>query len=312
MSRYACAVLALIVAVSVVLGGCGKAKGPAQTSSKGESTLGTAENPIKMAMVPSLDTKKLIASGEELAKLLNKETGLHFEVSVPVSYAAVVAAMGAGSVDVGWLSPLPYVIAHDQYGVDVVLRTVRDKSDKYWSFIIARTDSGIKDLAGLKGKKFAYGDPVSTSGCLYAKDLIRSRGDDPAKYFSNVIYAGAHDKVVMAVYNKQVDAGAIYGGVVSDARQKVIETMPDVLQKTTVIAKSADIPNDTVSVRKGLPKDLVKKITDGLVAVAKSDAGREAVMKLYGIDGFVPAKDSDYDSVRKVAKAEKIELKQVR
>jgi phosphonate transport system substrate-binding protein len=312
MSRNLCAMTALAVVAALMLGGCGKAKEPARTSPKSESTLGSAENPIKMAMVPSLDTKKLIASGEELAKLLNKETGLHFKVSVPVSYAAVVAAMGSGSVDVGWLSPLPYVIAHDQYGVDVVLRTVRDKSDKYWSFIIARTDSGIKSLADLKGKKFAYGDPVSTSGCLYAKDLIRSRGDDPEKFFSNVIYAGAHDKVVMAVYNKQVDAGAIYGGVVSDARQKVVDTIPDVLKKTVVIAKSTEIPNDTVSVRKDLPRDLVKKIAEGLLAVAKSDAGREAVVKLYGIDGFVPAKDSDYDSVRKVAKAEKIELEQVK
>ena len=45
--------------------------------------------------------------------------------------------------------------------------------------------------------------------------------------------------------------------------------------------------------------------------VAASDEGRIAVMSLYGIDGFVLAKDSDYDSVRKVARAEKIKLEQI-
>lgn len=294
-------------ALAILAAGCGRqaAKSPAR------APLGSAQNPIKMALVPSLDTRKLVISGEKLAELLKKQTGLTFAVSVPTSYAAVVSAMGAGQVDVGWLSPLPYVIAHDQYGVRVVLRTVRNKSDKYWSFIIARTDTGINKLEDLKGKRFAYGDPVSTSGCLYAKELVRSKGYDPAKFFSNVIFAGAHDKVVMAVYNKQVDAGAIYGGVVSDAREKVVDTIKDVMAKTKVIARSAEIPNDTVSVSKTLPEDLTKIITDGLMKVAASDEGRIAVMTLYGIDGFVPAKDSDYDSVRKVARAEKIKLEQI-
>ena len=300
--RLFCIAIAMLIA-STIITGCGKAKV--------EAPLGSKDNPIKMALVPSLDTKKLIASGEKLAVLLEKETGLKFKIDVPTSYTAVISAMGAGTVDVGWLSPLPYVIAHDQYDVDVILTTVRNNSTKYWSFIIARTDTGINKLTDLKGKRFAYGDPVSTSGSIYPKHLIRANGYDPDSFFSNVIYAGAHDKVVMAVYNKQVDGGAIYGGVVSDAREKVVDTIKDVMKKTHVVAKSITIPNDTVSVRKGLPADIVIKIKDGLLKIAKSDEGRISVMSLYGIDGFVPAKDSDYDSVRKVAEAENIKLEQI-
>ena len=295
-----------LVALTFAICGCGK-----QTSKSSSAAPGTAENPIRMAMVPSLDTQKLVASGEKLKQLMEKETGLKYEVSVPTSYTAVITAMGAGTIDVGWLSPIPYVIAHDRYGVKVVLRTVRDNSDKYWSFIIARTDTGINELADLKGKKFAYGDPVSTSGAIYPKHLIRTSGYDPEEFFSNVIYAGAHDRVVMAVYNKQVDAGAIYGGVGTDAREKVVNALPDVMKKTKVIAKSQEIPNDTVSIRKDLPPAIAKKVTDGLVKVATSDEGRIAIMSLYGIDGFVKAKDSDYDSVRKVAKEEHLKLEQI-
>jgi phosphonate transport system substrate-binding protein len=300
--------IALALIIAVTSAGCGK---HSRTLPRQKPSLGTAANPIKMAMVPSLDTQKLIASGEKLAVLLEKETGLKFKVSVPPSYTTVVTAMGAGQVDVGWLSPIPYVIAHDRYGVEPILMTVRDQSTQYWSFIIARTDTGISKLSDLKGKKFAFGDPVSTSGSIYPKHLLRTNGYDPEKFFSQVIYAGAHDKVVMSVYNKQVDAGAIYGGVASDAREKVVGVIPDIMQKTKVIAKSAAIPNDTVSVRAGLPKDIVEKIKNGLINVAKSDEGRLSVMDLYGIEGFVPADDSDYDSVRKVAEAENIKLEQM-
>ena len=297
--------IALIILAFAAIG-CGK-----QSAENKSAAPGTAENPIKMAMVPSLETRKLVVSGEKLRQLMEKETGLKYEVSVPTSYTAVITAMGAGTVDVGWLSPIPYVIAHDRYGVEVVLRTVRDKSDKYWSVIITRNDSGINKLADLKGKKFAYGDAASTSGTIYPKHLIRTSGYDPETFFSNVIYAGAHDRVVMAVYNKQVDAGAIYGGVRTDAREMVMNTMPDVMKQTKVIAKSAEIPNDTVSIRKGLPPAIAKKITDGLMTLSKSKKGKKAIFDLYGIDGFVPAKDKDYDSVRKVAEAEKIQLEQI-
>ncbi|MDH7602301.1 MAG: PhnD/SsuA/transferrin family substrate-binding protein, partial [Armatimonadota bacterium] len=122
-------IVLLIAAVLLFSSGCSK-QGAKHAR---QAPLGSPENPIKMALVPSLDTRKLIASGEKLAELLKKYTGLTFEVTVPTSYAAVVSAMGAGKVDVGWLSPLPYVIAHDQYGVRVVLRTIRDNSDRYWS-----------------------------------------------------------------------------------------------------------------------------------------------------------------------------------
>lgn len=291
----------ILLAVIAVLSGCAEQTGE----------LGSESNPIKMAMVPSLDTNKLILSGNKLAELMEKETGLKYDVSVPASYTAVITAMGSGTVDVGWLPPIPYVMAHDKYGVEVALVTVRNKSAKYWGFIIARTDTGINSLADLKGKRFAYGDPVSTTGTIYPKHLIRTSGHDPDTYFSNVIYAGAHDRVIMAVYNKQVDGGAIYGGVGTDAREKVVNSLPDVMEKTHVIAKSIEIPNDTVSVRKGLPADIVKKITDGLIKVAASDEGRITIMSLYGIDGFERTNDSDYDSVRSVAKAENIQIEQL-
>jgi phosphonate transport system substrate-binding protein len=299
------AVISLLL-TAVIITGCGKQQGD-QTS----SDIGTAANPIKMAMVPSLDTQKLVVSGEKLAQLMEKETGLKYQVSVPTSYTAVITAMGAGTVDIGWLSPIPYIIAHDRYGVKVMLKTVRKGSTDYYSFIIARNDSGLKKLADLKGKTFAYGDPVSTSGTIYPKHLIRTSGYNPDTFFSNAIYAGAHDRVVIAVYNKQVDAGAIYGQPGDDARKRVMTALPDVLKKTSVIAQSIPIPNDTVSLRKGLPPAIARKIVDGLIAVSKSAEGRKLLYEVGSIDGFAPATDKDYDSVRSVARAENIQLEQI-
>ena len=60
------------------------------------------KNPVQMMFVPSGDAQAIVKGGQEVVELLKKETGLHFKTSIATSYAAVIEAMGAGKVDIGW------------------------------------------------------------------------------------------------------------------------------------------------------------------------------------------------------------------
>ena len=265
-----------------------------------------------MAFVPSADSQKVLSSGQPLADLLTRFTGLTFQVSVPTSYAAVIEAMGANNVDIGWLAPFAYVLARDKFQTEVILASVRGGSKTYTGQIITHVDSGINDLAGLKGKKFAFVDPGSASGFLYPNALLAQNGIDYKTAFTETIFAGGHDKVVIAVYNKQVDAGATFGdsveGQVTDARTNVVNTLPDVMSKVKVIGKTSPIPNDTVSVRKGLEPSLVATVRDGLLDVSKTADGQNLLRTLYNINGLATAEDKEYDSVRSAAKVLNLDL----
>jgi phosphonate transport system substrate-binding protein len=267
-----------------------------------------------MAFVPSADSQKVLGSGQPLAELLTRFTGLTFQVSVPTAYAAVIEAMGANNVDVGWLAPFAYVLARDKFGAEVILASVRGGSKTYTGQIIAGVDSGINSVADLPGHKFAFVDPSSASGFLYPNALLAQNGIDYKTAFSETVFAGGHDKVVIAVYNKQVDAGATFGdsveGQVTDARTLVTNTLPDVMDKVKVIGKTDPIPNDTVSVRAGLPYEVVLQIQDGLVAVAQTDKGKELLKALYNINGLAPATDAEYNSVRTAASVLGLNLEQ--
>ena len=96
----------------------------------------------------------------------------------------------------------------------------------------------------------------------------------------------------------------------SDARVTVQGTLPDVMEKVKPIARTEPIPNDTVSVRKGLPPDMVSKIRDGLIKVADSPEGKQALRDLYRIDGLASSADGDYDPVRKAARGLNLNLEQ--
>ena len=260
-------------------------------------SLGSAENPLRMMFVPSGDAQMILKGGEEIGQLLQKTTGLHFKTSVATSYAAVIEAMGAGKVDVGWLATFSYVLAHDKFDVDLLLVVQRFGSPYYRGQIMVRADRGIKDLAGLKGKRFAFVDPASTSGHLYPKTLLLSKGIDPEHFFKKSVFAGSHNAVVLSIYKGEVDGGAAYDG----SRSAVAKIFPDVFDKVKVIAYTKEIPNDTVSVRKKLPEDLKSLIRDGLKQVSRSPEGSKVLKKLYGISGFTDLYGL-FDPVREAAR----------
>ncbi len=273
----------LLAILALVLAGCG-----------GQAKLGTEKNPIVMSFVPSGDTQEIIASGDQLAQMIQDKTGLVIKANVGTDFAAVREAMGAGKAHIGWMNTFNYVLAHEKYGVDVALVTVRFGSTSYKGQIIVRADSGIKTLQDLKGKVMCWVDPNSTSGYIVPRIMLKANGIDPDKDFAKTIEAGSHNNVVTQVYNGDCDAGATY----VDARSSVEKDIPDVKEKVIAIATTADIPNDNVSFIKDFPKADRDKIVNALLEIANSEEGKKALNELYSIEGLEKADDSFYDAFR--------------
>lgn len=256
--------------------------------------LGSAENPLVMSFVPSGDTQEIIAGGEAIEKMLEEKTGLQIESNVATSYAAVVEAMCAGNAHIGWLNTFGYLLAHEKCGVEPILATVRFGQPYYTGQIIVRADAGIKSFEDLKGKTMCWVDPLSTSGYIIPRVVLKANGVDPDKDFAKTVEAGSHNNVVIAVYNGECDAGATY----VDARNAVQDEYPDVKEKVHVLAESPPIPNDNVSVSPNVPDELRQKIQQALLEIAATDEGKEALQTVYSIEGLEPIDDSFYDAFR--------------
>jgi phosphonate transport system substrate-binding protein len=172
--------------------------------------------------------------------------------------------------------------------------------------IIARRDANIQSLQELKGKRFAWVDPGSTSGYLYPRAMLVEKGLDPDATFSQQVFAGGHDKVVIAVMNGQVDAGAIS----EDFRQRpnVLQLYPRVMEETIVVQKTADIPNDGVAFNKDLPREIVDKTKQGLINISNRPEGKKFFTDTIGTLGVAPTTDAAYDPVRNAATVLKLDL----
>ena len=155
-------------------------------------------------------------------------------------------------------------------------------------------NSGINKLADLKGRTFAFVDPASTSGHLYPKSLLLSKGFNPQTFFSKSVFVGSHNAVVLSILKGEVDGGASY----DDARAVVAKSFPEVFEKLKVITYTQKhIPNDVVAVRKGLDPVLKQNIKEGLKHLAKIPEGSKVLKKVYGISGLADL-DAFFDPVR--------------
>src|SRR5205814_8459404 len=128
-------------------------------------------------------------------------------------------AMCSGSVDVGFFATIQMTLLVDKGCGTPVLGALRvdpvskQLSTSYSSQILVRADSGINDLNGLKGKKFAFVDPLSASGYVYPTLAIKNKtGQEPKTFFGtdNITFAGGHPQAATFLYQKKVDGAATF------------------------------------------------------------------------------------------------------
>ena len=326
MRKYLLVLLGLALLVGPVLvSGC---SAPA-------AELGSAGNPVKLMFVPSVDVAVIESAGAAMADWITEETGIHFDVSVPVSYAATIEAMCAAEGDtMAFIPGMGYVLANDKCDVDVELATIRSGRTAYWTEFVVRRDSGIESLQDLEGKKWAAPSLTSTSGYLWPTVLLGLEGITP----SETVEAGGHPQAVLAVLDGTADFATCYfsppgdsvedwsegdppepggdftieeqddgsykvwqGGLsISDARVAAMATSPNAVEDVAILAISERIPNDTVSFVSDFPGEMKDTIVQALVDYAATEEGQEVLADedFYDINGFGRVDDGFYDPVR--------------
>ncbi|HHN94349.1 MAG TPA: phosphate/phosphite/phosphonate ABC transporter substrate-binding protein, partial [Anaerolineae bacterium] len=130
---------------------------------------------------------------------------------------------------------------------------------------------------------------------------------NPETDLAEIVDAGSHDAVVAAVYNGDCDAGATY----VDARARIEDDHPDVMEKVVVIEVTADIPNDGVQFVPSMPQELKDKIVNGLLAIAATEEGKDALDTAYQWAGLEKHDDSFYDPFRQVLQASGMSIEEL-
>ena len=260
---------------------------------------------LRIGFIPAEDSRAMVRQSQAILDIVAKSTGMKIEAFVGSDYNATIEAFRSGHVDVGLLGPFSYVLATtvapvEAFAVTVVAKTMQPS---YKSIIIARKDSPIKDLASIKGHTFAFVDPGSTSGSMVPSAAFVKAGITPQKDFKQVMYSGGHDATIVAVGSGKVDAGSVADRIYERGCAKGLADC----SKLKIVWTSPPIPNDPLLYRKNLPEELKKKIREAFYSVKNLPFGEMGT-----VARFDPATDKDYDPIREIATALKLDLKKMK
>lgn len=266
---------------------------------------------LRVGFVPAEDAQQVMQNAQPIVDILQKRLNMEIEAFVAADYTGVVEALRVNKLDIAFLTPASYVLAKNEANVRVVLKSERKGIPSYYAAIITRADSGIKTLEDLRGKTFAFGDSLSTTGNIFPRKMFKEHGIDPVRDFKQVLYSGGHDATVLAVLNGKVDAGATYANSPDGndtAWMRYLKNSEDV-KKIHAIAFSEPIPADNLVINGHLDETIAKKVEEIFIELSRDPKGKKMLRDLYQIDGFVPASDRDYDSVRQAFAIAGIQLK---
>ena len=134
---------------------------------------------LVIAFDPLSNAETMETKAQPFGKLLSRQLGIPVKIVIGTNDNIMIEAMGAGKVDCAFLPPEGYVLAHQKYGVKVLLQSTRyaykEPDDQlthqlvknFHAQILVRKGSGIKSLKDLRGKKIAVQSATSTAGWIW-------------------------------------------------------------------------------------------------------------------------------------------------
>ncbi len=249
---------------------------------------------INFGVIPVSGATSLKDTFGGLMEYLEKTLGVKINMQSASDYTGVITAMQHGHVQVAYLGPKSYVEAAKRAKAEAIVIEVDAETglSGYYGMIITKAGSGLKSLEDIKGKRWAFTSPQSTSGTLVPTVMFLKKGIDPKKYFSKVHYSGGHEASILSIMAERIDAVSTNNLDFNRGLGRNWER-----DDFNVIWKSDLIPGAPVAVRSDLPESLKMALKGALISYSD-----EAGMNKMKNRGFVAGDDSVFDPIRDLIK----------
>jgi len=254
------------------------------------------EDAVRIAVGSMITPKEGFVYYKQLLGYIGEKLGRPVTFVDRENYTEINELIRSGDVDVAFVCGKPYVDGHDEFGMELLVAPQAYGETVYYSYIIVSKDSPIESFEGLRGKNFAFADPMSNTGKLVPAYMLAKMGETPDSYFRKYVYTYAHDKSIKAVAQRVIDGAAVDHLV----WEYLHRTDPELTSRTKVIEKSVSYGIPPVVVRPDLDPELRERIRRILLNAHRDKKGQEILERMM-IDRFVVIDDRAYDSIREMA-----------
>jgi phosphonate transport system substrate-binding protein len=307
------AILAPLALIAVVASACGDDTSTA--AAPGSPATTAAPDPdrvLKISAIPDQDPVKLTTINQTMASYLAGQLGRKVEFVPVTDYAASVSLFRSGDLDMVFFGGLTGVQARLQTP-GATLLAQRDIDDAFQTVFIASAGSGltpitdVKQLSGVKGKRFTFGSESSTSGRLMPEYFLDQAGLSSEKDFNGPPgYSGSHDKTIDLVQSGTYEAGALNLQVWKTRKEKgtVDLTKVSELFVTPTYHDYHWLAGPKTNERFGA--GFTDKVSAALTGLDGNDPEHAQLLALYGAKRFIPTQVENYREIEQIGRKLKL------
>lgn len=282
--------------VLALLAACGgqPVPSPGQAEADGAPRGADPRPELRLGVLPEQNLFRQLQRYEPLAAYLSARSGVTIRLAVLPRYGNILRNFESSDLDGAFFGSFTYVLAHRRLGIEVLARPqLLNGSSTYFGVILVRRDSGIREVKGLAGKRFAFVDQATTAGYLLPLHSLAQAGiRDVRRFLGETYFAGTHEDVIRDVLDGKADAGA--------AKSSVLERMagedPRVISDLTFLDRSPDVPENALALAPRVAPELRERLRRLLLTMHEDPEARPALERL-GARRFVETRDEDYAAV---------------
>ena len=297
MCRTACIAL-IVLFVSFGSAGCGKEQPKKIVLDSAPPVVDAppaAAKPVRIAVGGMITPKEGMGYYRDFLRYIQEKIGRNVEYVDREGYAEINEMLKNSQLEAAFVCSGPYVDGHDQFGLELLAAPQAYGATVYYSYIIVPKGSAVTSFAGLRGKRFAFTDPLSNTGKLVPTYMLARMRETPESFFKETIFTKAHDRSIKAVAQGVVDAAAVDSLI-----WEYLNAMSrEFTAKTRILEKSPPYAIPPIVVPRDLAPELKEKLRQAVLNAHTDPKGLE-ILKKMRIERFVAIPDSAYDSVREM------------
>jgi len=237
---------------------------------------------LRIGVGAILSPQGTVLSYQPLIDYLGRKMGKSAILVQRKTYQELNDLLARNVVDLGFICTGAYAEGARKEAVSLLVVPQINGKTTYRAFIIVAATSQVQELADLRGKVFAFTDPLSNSGYLYPLSLVQGMGQQPETFFGRTIFTYSHDRSMAAVMEGIADGASVDSIVYEFARKR----NPEIARKTRVIWESLDFGIPPVVVPRTISPEKKALLKELLLTMHRDAEGEKALIAL-GVERFV-------------------------